>query len=216
MPWIIASTRAMIGTSPYHMGPTSIPCRDNPYGAKVAANPHNGRVCLSDMDPRQRGLFAAAWILGLVATATKGKLDSISLGSVTGAQGLIYRKSSYVQPGFDGSDASVYPAYHILAGLGRASGARHIETEIGASGKIATLAHQSKAGPVLWLANLTGVRQSVKISGFKGAAQIHVLEEKNFDSHTRRPDYLTKAGTSIKKVASIEIGPYAIIHITTA
>jgi hypothetical protein len=94
LPWIIASTRAMIGTSPYHMGPTSIPCRDNPYGAKVAANPDNGRVCLSDMDPRQRGLFAAAWSLGLVAAAAKGKLDAVSLGAVTGAQGLIYRKSA--------------------------------------------------------------------------------------------------------------------------
>jgi D-apionolactonase len=216
MPWIIASTRAMIGTSPYHMGPTSIPCRDNPYGAKVAANPGNGRVCLSDMDPRQRGLFAAAWNLGMVAAAAKGKLDAISLGSVTGAQGLIYRKSSYMQPGFDGSDASIYPVYHILAGLGRASGARHIETESGAPGKIATLAHQSKAGSVLWLANLTGDRQLVKISGFKGAAQLHVLDEKSFDTLVRRPDYLTKAGTAMKKVASLEVGPYAIIRVTGA
>ena len=216
LPWIIASTRAMIGTSPYHIGPTSIPCRDNPYGAKVAANPGNGRVCLSDMDPRQRGLFAAAWSLGLVAAAAKGKLNAISLGSVTGAQGLIYCKSSYMQPGFDGSDASVYPAYHILAGFGRASGTRHIETESGAPGKIATLAHQSKAGPVLWLANLTGDQQSVKISGFTGAAQLHVLDEKNFDTVVRRPDYLTKAGTAMKKVASLEVGPYAIIRVAGA
>jgi hypothetical protein len=216
MPWIIASTRAMIGTSPYHMGPTSIPCRDNPYGAKEAVNPNNGRVCLSDMDPRQRGLFAAAWNLGLVAATAKGRLDAVSLGAVTGPQGLIYRKSSYMQPGFDGSDATVYPAYHILAGLGRASGARHIETESGAPGKIAALAHQAKAGPVLWLANLTGDRQSVKIKGFKGAAQLHVLDEKSFDTLVRRPDYLTKAGTPMKKVASLEVGPYAIIRVTAA
>ena len=216
LPWIIASTRAIIGKSPYHMGPTSIPCRDNPYGAKVAANPNNGRVCLSDMDPRQRGLFAAAWNLGLVAAATKGKIDAISLGSVTGAQGLIYCKSSYMQPGFDGSNATVYPAYHILAGLGRASRARHIETESGAPGKIAALAHQSKAGPVLWLANLTGDRQSVKISGFKGAAQLHVLDEKSFDIVIKRPDYLMAAGTGVKKIASLEIGPYAIIRVAGA
>jgi D-apionolactonase len=216
MPWIIASTRAMIGTSPYHIGPTSIPCRDNPYGAKVAANPGNGRVCLSDMDPRQRGLFAAAWNLGMVAAAAKGELDAISLGSVTGAQGLIYRKSSYMQPGFDGSDAAVYPAYHILTGLGRASGARHIETESGAPGKIAALAYQAKTGPVLWLANLTSEKQTAKLSGFKGAAQVHVLDEKSFDSLIRRPDYLTKAGTPVKKVASLEVGPYAIIRVTGA
>ena len=216
MPWIIASTRAMIGASPYHMGPTSIACRDNPYGAKVAANPGNGRVCLADMDPRQRGLFASAWNLGLVAAATKGKLDAIALGSVTGAQGLIYRKSSYEQPGFDGSDACVYPAYHILAGLGGASGARQIESESGAPEKIATLAYQSKAGLVLWLANLTGDRQSVKVNGFKGAARLHVLDEKSFDTLVRRSDYLTKGGSHMKKVASLDMGPYAVVRVTPA
>jgi len=29
LPWIFASARAMIGKVPYHIGPTSIPCRDN-------------------------------------------------------------------------------------------------------------------------------------------------------------------------------------------
>ena len=213
MPSIIASTRAMIGTSPYHMGPTSIPCRDNPYGAREASNPDNGRVCLSDMDPRQRGLFGAAWNLGLVAAAAKGKLDAVSLGAVTGPQGLIYRMANYMQPGLDGGNAAVYPVYHILAGLGRASGARHIETESGAPGKIAALAHESKAGPVLWLANLTGEKQAVKVGGFKGAAQVHVLDEKTFDGLIKRPDYLAKPGTKMNKVSSLELGPYAVIRV---
>ena len=213
MPSIIASTRNMIGKTPYHLGPSSIPCRDNPYGAAVAGEPDNGRVCLSDMDPRQRGLFAAAWNLGLVAAASQGGLDAISSGAVTGPQGVIYRKSGYAQPGFDGSDAAVYPAYHILAGLGHASGARHIDTVIGAPGKIAALAHQSKSGPVLWLANLTGDRQSVKVSGFKGAAQLHILDEKSFDTIVKRPGYLTKAGESVKKVGGLELDPYATVRI---
>ena len=59
LPSIIASTRNMIGKdTPYLLGPSSIPCRDNPYGAVVSPNPNNSRVCLADMDPRQRGLFA--------------------------------------------------------------------------------------------------------------------------------------------------------------
>ena len=69
---------------------------------------------------------------------------------------------------------------------------------------------------MLWLANLTGDRQSVKVSGFKGAAQLHVLDEKTFDTLVRRPVYLTKAGTPLKKVASLEVGPYAIIRVTVA
>lgn len=58
MPSIIASTRRMIGKSPYHLGPSSIACSDNPYGAAVATNPGEGRVCLSDNDPRQSGRAA--------------------------------------------------------------------------------------------------------------------------------------------------------------
>jgi hypothetical protein len=196
------------------MGPTGIPCRDNPYGARVAANPNNGRVCLSDMDPRQRGLFAAAWNLGLVAAAAKGKLDAVSLGAVTGPQGVIYRKSSYKQPGFDDGDAVVYPIYHVLAGLGSAGGARTIESESSVTGKIATLAYETKAGPVLWLANLTGEKQRVKVGGFKGAAQVHVLDEKTFDTLSKRPDYLSKAGDKVKKVSSLELGPYAVIRVS--
>jgi hypothetical protein len=69
---------------------------------------------------------------------------------------------------------------------------------------------------VLWLANLTGDRQSVKINGFKGAAQLHVLDEKNFDTLIRRPEYLTKAGTHMKKIAGLEVGPYAIMRVAAA
>ena len=133
---------------------------------------------------------------------------------MTGPQGLIYRKSNYMQPGFDGGDAAVYPVYHILAGLGRASGAKHIETESGAPGKIASLAHETKAGPVLWLANLTGVKQMAKVGGFKGAAQVHVLDEKTFDALVKHPDYLAKTGAKMKKVSNLELGPYAVIRIS--
>jgi hypothetical protein len=215
LPSIIASTRAMIGTTPYHMGPTGIPCRDNPYGAKVADNPGNGRVCLSDIDPRQRGLFAAAWNVGLLAAATRGKLDALALGSVTGPQGIIYEKSDYNQPGFDGSDATVYPAYHVLAGFGHASGARHIESESASPGKIAALAYQTKAGPVLWLANLTGELQSVKVVGFKGSAHMHTLDEKSFDTIVREPNYLRQPGTLVKKVAGLEIGAFGVIRLAS-
>ena len=39
IPSITASTRHMIGKTPYHLGPSSIACRDNPYGAAVAKKP---------------------------------------------------------------------------------------------------------------------------------------------------------------------------------
>jgi hypothetical protein len=200
LPWIFASARAMIGKTPYHIGPSGIPCRDNPYGAAVASNPNNGRVCLSDRDPRQGGLFAAAWNVGLVAAAVRNKVDAIALGSVTGAQGAIAQNG-------------VHPVYHFLRGLGPASGVKHIDTSNTASTKVAALAHQSKSGPVLWLANLTADKQMVKVKGFSGNATLCLLDEKSFNSLTDDADYLSKKGTMLKKVSSVELGAYAVARI---
>ncbi|MFN4141376.1 hypothetical protein [Aestuariivirga sp.] len=215
LPSIIASTRNMIGKTPYHLGPSSIPCRDNPYGAAVAKNPGNGRVCLSDMDPRQRGLFAAAWNVGLLAALAKGGLNSVALGAVTGPQGVIYRKADHAQPWFDGAKAAVYPAYHVLAGLAPASGNRRLEAVSSAGSTVAALAHQSKSGKELWLANLSAEPQKVKVSGLSGAAELHRLSDGNFVALATKPDFLSRPGETVKKLSGLELGPYGVVRIKT-
>jgi D-apionolactonase len=203
LPWIFASARAMIAKVPYHIGPSGIPCRDNPYGAAVATNPNNGRVCLSERDPRQRGLFAAAWNVGLVAAAARNKIDAIALGSVTGAQGVVHA-------------GGVHPAYHVLRGFGPASSVKYIDTSNTGSTKVAALAHQSKPGPVLWLANLTSDKQMVKVKGFSGGATLWLLDEKGFNSLTTDAEYLSKKGTQLKKVSNVELGAYAVARIAAS
>jgi len=214
LPSIIASTRAMIGKTPYHWGPSSIPCRTNPYGAAVTPNPGNSRVCLADMDPRQRGLFAAAWNLGLAAAAARGGIARVAFGAVTGPQGAVYRKANYQQPWFDGSEAIVYPVYHLLAGLMPASGARLIDTVSSAPSTVVSLGLKGMRGPVLWLANLSAEPQKVKVGGFSGPAMLHIIGESNFKPAAMRADYL--AGTTLKKVTGIELGPYAVARLATA
>jgi hypothetical protein len=216
IPSIITSTRNMMGKTPYHLGPSSIPCRDNPYGAAVAPNPGNGRVCLSDMDPRQRGLFAAAWNLGLIAAFAKGGVDSIALGAVTGPQGAIYRKATYKQPWFDDAKASIYPTYHVLAGLAAASRQKRLDALSSMPSTVAVVGHQSKAGRELWLANLSPEAQKVKVSGFEGPARLHHLSDRNFQTITTKAEYLASAGETVKKVSAVELGPYGVLRITSA
>jgi hypothetical protein len=213
LPWIFASARAMIGTVPYHIGPTSIPCRDNPYGAAVAPNPDNGRVCLSDIDPRQRGLFAAAWNVGYLSAAATAGVNTLALGSATGSQGMIYRKLAHAQPWFDRGGARVYPIYHVIAGLAVASGARRIDTVSSAPSKVAALAHRSKGGQVLWLANLSGETQRLKVRGFDGPARLHVLDERSFEAAVRDPAWLDSGGTFIRKAGSLELPSYGVARI---
>jgi hypothetical protein len=213
LPWTFASARSMIGKAPYHIGPTSIPCRDNPYGAAVAPNPDNGRVCLSDIDPRQRGLFAAAWNLGYLSAAATAGIDTLALGSVTGSQGMIYRKLPHVQPWFDRGGARVYPIYHVIAGLAAASGAKRINTDSSAPSKVAALAHRSKGGQVLWLANLSGEIQPLKVKGFDGPVRLHALDERSFEAAVRDPAWLDSGGTFIRKVGSLELPSYGVARV---
>src|SRR5215469_1119715 len=213
LPWIFASARAMASKLPYHIGPTGIPCRDNPYGAAVAPNPGNGRVCLSDIDPRQRGLFAAAWNVGYLSAAARAGVDAVALGSATGSQGLIYRKLAHAQPWFDHGGARVYPTYHVIAGLAAASGARRIDTDSSSPSRVAALAFRSGRGQVIWLANLSGETQRLKINGFDGPARLHVLDEKSFEAAVRDPAWLGSGGTSIRKVGSLELPSYGVAQI---
>jgi hypothetical protein len=217
LPYVTQSAKAFINGKAYCVGPSSIPARLNPYGASTTPNPANGRVCLADMDPRQRGLYGAAWSLGYVAALAPGGLAALTLGAATGPAGMIYRRTNYAQPYFDDVGApAVYPLYHVIAGVAAASGSKLIATQSAAPGKVAALAYRGKAGPTLWFANLTGETQKARIAGFNDAALLHVLDEGSFIAATRDAGYLGKVGKALKKVGTVELAPYAVVRIAAA
>lgn len=217
LPYVVQSAKAFINGKAHCVGPSSIPARLNPYGASTASNLGNGRVCLSDMDPRQRGLFGAAWTLGYVAALAPGGLSAVTLGAATGPAGMIYRRTNYAQPYFDATDgAALYPLYHVVAGLGGASGSKLVAGKSGSPGKIAALAYRTKSGLVLWLANLTGETQTAKVSGFSGAALLHTLDEGTFVAATKDAGFLGKGGRVLKKVGAVELAPYAVARIAAS
>jgi hypothetical protein len=214
LPSIFDSARAIIGKAPYHIGPSSIPCRDNPYGAGVFANPDNDRICLSDVDPRQRGLFAAAWSLGLAARAAAGGVDSLAIGAVIGPQGAIYRKAKYLQPWFDESGASVFPVFHVLSGLAQAGRAKRIATDVSSPARVAALAYQAAGRRIVWLANLTAEKQAVKMAGIAGPVFVHAMDESTFAKVCSEPDYLATQGAAVKAASALELQPYAVVRLT--
>ena len=84
LPYQVSTARSFIGKTPYRVGPSSIGCRDNPYGKTFAPNPNNERICLANSDPRQRGLFGAAWTLGYVSSLADTGVETVCLGAPTG------------------------------------------------------------------------------------------------------------------------------------
>ena len=89
LPYIFASAKVIIGNAPYHLGPTTIAARMNPYGAGITPNPKNHRVCLAPNDPRQFGTFAVSWNKGVIEAAARAGIASITLGGLCGPRGML-------------------------------------------------------------------------------------------------------------------------------
>src|ERR1700751_4108680 len=113
--------KTFIDGKPYHVGPSAIGLRMNPYGEAPMANPHNIRQAMNRMDPRQRGLFAGAWSVGFVAQFAKCGASGITLGEAVGELGIVYGKTDYPQPWFD-ENGGVYTGLPCDEGPCRGAG----------------------------------------------------------------------------------------------
>ena len=114
MPAIFASAAAIANGKPWRVGPITIGPRDNPYGAGPSLNPDNVRLCLADADPRQRGLFGAAWTVGYLSAAAASGAEAIILGAATGARGAIHHPLRQPLPWFDEADTRrIYPLHEL-------------------------------------------------------------------------------------------------------
>ncbi|MBT6299497.1 MAG: hypothetical protein HOJ24_10025 [Rhodobacteraceae bacterium] len=208
--WIFASTRQMIGTTKYQLGPSWISSRVNPYGPSVLSNSANERSCLVEEDPRQFGLFGAAWLLGLAAAAAQAGLSSVGLASISGPQGLIrYEQAAKPQRH---PTAKVVPAYHVLAGLAARRSNVCISTTCDDPRKLATLAIETDAGPELWLANLTAEKQLIRVDGLREKSEIHSIDSTQF-SAVLEADFMAKPGMKVDGAAGFTLAPYATARI---
>ncbi len=212
--YVVRSTRGFVGEAAYRVGPSAIGCRDNPYGQATSPNPDNGRVCLTRIDPRQRGLFGAAWALGYIANFARGGIEAIAMGAATGPFGVIYRRTQDDQPYFDElGSGTVYPAYHVLAGLTGAAGAEVLEATPSRAGSIEALAYRAGGKTTVWLANLTAQRQEVALSGIAaGSGRLAMLDESTFAATTTDARAF-EAGAKEAGTGKIALGPYAVARL---
>jgi hypothetical protein len=215
LPYQVSTARGFTGRAPYRVGPSAIGCRDNPHGKTFAPNPRNERVCLAQMDPRQRGLFGAAWTLGYLGTlARTGGLESVSMGAPTGPLGIIYRKTDYPQPGYDELQVpAVYPAYHVIAGLSRAAGSKLVAAGSSDPAKVECLAYRTKAATLLWLANLTASTQDVSLqAGANSGLYAGLLDEHSYARAISDPLGFESAWTRLK-TPRVKLPAYAVAWV---
>ena len=210
LPYQVATARGFIGKTAYRIGPSAIGCRDNPYGQAPTPNPNNQRVCLTQSDPRQRGLFGAAWTLGYVASLAPTGVGAVSLGAPTGPLGLIHRRGEAPLPYYDAlAGTAVYPAFHVVAGLSRAAGAPLVSATSSDAASVRCLAYRVPGATLLWLANMTAQTQQVHVDHAGARPFGIVLDEASFESATTAPAAF-QADVRALDLHKFQLGAFAV------
>jgi D-apionolactonase len=206
LPHIARSVRAIVGGKPYAVGPSAIGMRDNPYGAATMPNPGNIRQAMNRNDPRQRGLFGAAWSLGYFAHFAAGGARQIALGGAVGPFGLLHARADFPQAWFDEA-GGLFPVYHVMRGLARLRGAPMRALSVSAPREVQGFA----AANEVWLANLTGEPQRVNLSGMR-PDRLALLDAKSFVDATKTPNALDRLERHFAGDA-FELDAYAVARL---
>ncbi len=165
LPHILNSARLLVGDKPVAVGPTGIGARINPYGPSLTDNDFSAREGMAAQDPRQRGLFAAAWHVGYLAQLAPWSVARFAFGAPTGPFGLISTPQKQDRLVWDALPAgSLYPLFYVAKWLSRAAGSELI-TARSADG-LAHIEWLADGKRHALLANLTAKEQEVSLSGW--------------------------------------------------
>ncbi len=88
LPSLLATARARYPGRALRIGPSSLGARSSPLGNQPASD-GTRRIALAKRDPRTRGLFGAAWLLGHVAEAARAGAEAVSVMSLRGDAGVL-------------------------------------------------------------------------------------------------------------------------------
>ena len=186
LPFILRSARAIIGAAtPYRIGPSTLGMRHNPYGARTMPNPEQRRLTMTASDPRQRGLFAAAWMVGYAARLGKADVEAFTGAALTGDFGLL------------DEDGRARPVFHAAKMLATIGGSQRLDCASSHEDRVLALAGRSVEGArIVVLANLTAQDQSVDLP----AVEITMLDE-------------TTLGGPQPAAGPLTLRPYAVARV---
>ena len=208
LPQIFESCQAICEGRPYRLGLVSIGMRSNPYGAAVADNPDQVRQTMSMHDPRQRGLFAAAWSVGVLQATNGHGVEALCLGAPCGPFGIAYERQPVPQPFFDSEDrAIVYPVFHVLKCAAAMAGRNSLAVS-GLPVGVCGYGIRGATTDDLMIANVSPEPVSVAL-GREG--DYLVLDSSTFDEATRSPNWLD---SGCRQTGSqLRLAPYAVAFV---
>lgn len=214
VPATARSARAFMGDAGYRVGPVALGMRQNPYGAGPAETDGTGRVAMARVDPRQRGLFGAAYLAGYAALLARADAEALTIGSLTGPFGVIATKQPEPRPFFDERpDPAVYPAYHVVRWLAQAAGRPLRSVGISDDQRVQAVAFRAEDQTILLLANLTPDSQRVRVEGLNGDLRVVALDETRFVAAVTAPLSFEEAGV-VLPARTLTLPAYAVVRLT--
>ncbi|HUL09313.1 MAG TPA: hypothetical protein VLV76_23480 [Candidatus Acidoferrum sp.] len=210
---VVATVQAFAGKTPHRVVASAIGL-DTSAGGDPAPNLENRRAAMARRDPRQRGLFGAAWALAALGEWARGGVAAVTPAALAGEFGIAHGPLPYAQPWFDNlGRPAVFPIYHVVAGLAQGAGQAIIESASSDPVRIASIAHRLPGGGMrLWFANLRDEAQRVALPRCAGDARLARLDQSSFEAAALDPAFLDSHGESLT-TNETEIGAYGVVRI---
>lgn len=194
--FVAETVRAACGAVPYRLAASGISLDEGPFCGTVPNRDLN-RATLASADPRERGLFGAAWTLASIGAMAEAGIEAVSPAAVAGGASIF-------------SAVGLTPAAHVIGGMARAAGAARYAARSSKPG-VAALAFHSGGATSLWLANLTKDSQPVTVPARRGATAA-ILDETTAAIAETVPDFLTNPTAELLS-RHLELGAFGVAHI---
>jgi len=160
-------------------------------------NPDGRRIPMANDDPRARGLFGAAFMIGYAARLQGAGIEAWTGASLAGPRGLLL------------ADGGVAPAFYAAKGLAAVSGAARLDLVSTRRNRVDGFAALRDDGSrEIWLANLGPEDEEVVLDGFGPEVKASMLDETSFEAASRgEMPPLEPVGTRLR------LSPYAVVRL---
>lgn len=205
----VRSAARFAGGRPLVVSPVTLRQRFNPVATGPETAPAPGELP-RPVDPRQAGLFGAAWTLGsLVGLASVG-VESITLYETTGWRGVLeLDEGSPLPDRFLSVPGGVLPLYHVFADVAEFAGGEVLPVTVSEPRSVAALAVQKDSRRVLLLANLGAETRTVELEGIPGEWAMRRLSGDEVEAATRDPEEY-RSSLPRRVAGVVELPPFAI------
>ena len=173
------------------------------------------------VDVRQLSPFAAAWTLAAIKHLAENGAESVTLFETTGWRGVLEREAGSANAALFPSRAGmVYPLYHAIGLVSRFGGGVAVTSRSSDPLRVESLVLMKNRRMAVILANMTDVRQSVRLNGPGQFTHRRDLDWSDGSWAAAPRSVLGDPGSPIRPPApggfELELAPHALVRFEVA